>query len=183
MRVVSKLLELLASKNDLSLVIEDLLNFIRRVFPVFQYQWIERLGFVDFFLAGRACHAMIGIRSAPAFQLRIAGNVTVDRADDAHFLFAREIGNRLPRRHEIFSAFDVKFAVVQNEVALRVDIIKNCLVGFHQIDSEVFWLVRAPIVTFELQREMVDVEFALQQMTHLGQHSIAVGVGRDHRMR
>ena len=46
-----------------------------------------------------------------------------------------------------------------------------------------FGLVRAPIVTFELQRQMVDVELALQQMAHLGQHSIAVGIGRDHCMR
>ena len=183
MRVVSKLLELLASKNDLSFVIEDLLNFIWRVFPVFECQWIERLGFVDFLLAGRACHAMVGIRSAPAFQLRVAGNVTVDRAYDAHFLIAREIGNRLPRRHEIFSAFDVKFAVMQNEVALGVDVVENCLIGFHQVDSEVFGLVLAPIITFELQRQMMDVELALQQMAHLGEHSIAIGIGRDHRMR
>ena len=183
MRVVSKLLELLAPKNDLSVVIEDLLNFVRRVFPVLQRQWIERRGFVDFLLAGRACHAMIGIRATPAFQLRVAGNVTVDRADDAHLLLAREIGNRLPSRNEIFSALDVKFAVVQNEVALRIDIVKNGLICFHQkIDSEMFGLVLAPIVAFELQGQMVDVELALQQMAHLGEHSIAIGVGRDHRM-
>ena len=46
-----------------------------------------------------------------------------------------------------------------------------------------FRLVRAAIVTFELQSEMVDVEFVLQQMTHLGEHSIAVGADRDHCMR
>ena len=126
---------------------------------------------------------MVGIWTAPAFQLRIAGNVTVDRAYDAHFLIAREIGNRLPRRHEIFSAFDMKFAVVQNEVSLRVDVVKNCLIGFHQVDSEMLGLVFAPIVTFELQRKMMDVELALQQMAHFGEHTIAIRVRRDHRMR
>ncbi len=182
MSVVGKLLELLAPKNDLSRVVEDLLNFFRCVLLVFQHQRIERFGFVDLFLAGSACHAMIGIRAAPTFQLRIAGDVAVDRADDAHFLIAGEIGNCLPHRHDLLSAFDVELAVVQDEVALRVDVVENCLISFHQ-RLEMFRLMLAAIVALELQSQVVDVELGLQQMAHVGEHSIAIRVRRDHCVR
>jgi len=55
---------------------------------------------------------MIGIWSTPAFQLRVAGNVAINRADDLDFLIASEIGNRFPGGHQIFRALDVKFTVV-----------------------------------------------------------------------
>ncbi len=48
-----------------------------------------------------------------------------------HMLIPREIGNRLPLRHDLLRALDVKFAVVQNEIALRVEVVKNRLIGFH----------------------------------------------------
>ena len=151
MLVVGQLFELLSSKNDLAVMVEDFLNFLGRIFLVFQHQRIERRRLVDFMLAGRACHAVIGIRPAPTLQLRVAGNVAIDRADDLHFLIAREIGERLPHRHQLLGVLEVKLAVVQDEVALRVDVVKYCLVGFHRDFSEMFRFVCAAIVAFKLQ--------------------------------
>jgi len=47
----------------------------------------------------------------------------------------------------------------------------------------VLGLVLAAIVAFKLQRKMMNVELGLQQMAHVGEHSIAIRTGCYHRMR
>ena len=41
----------------------------------------------------------------------------------------------------------------------------------------------AAIVAFELQGQVMDVELGLQQLAHVGEHAIAIGIRGDDRMR
>src|SRR5271166_1177684 len=58
-----------------------------------------------------------------------------------------------------------------------------CHIGNIDVASEMLRLAMPPAVTFELHGHMPNLELNLQHLMHVGEHTILIGVGSDHRMR